>query len=681
MDKHSPYPGDIVEARLEPGEMVINRNAVQAYGKENLEDLNASVPRFQEGALVDPDILRQQNDLKMSLANQYSHGGSVHLDPRERLSLQRSSGAPQSVTAPHLKPIGEPLGVQNAPRSNSAEPEMLGHRRIPNSSQDIKKNWFAKHSIGELKNNPRYGRGVPNRFQGQVTEQEQLGRLFDNKTLAEIAKNHPRALALVKKEYPGVLSEVMLRDKSKDIARKAQLINQQKFNEWKSLERDISYSHALSDEKRIEERRLQSAELNRELYKDEDPIMLKRRQKSELEEYAKARNKSKPEIYTRPKHIKTEKVDIGEQKFGLGESLRSFGRGFHKQLNPDAYKMGGGHINYPDGKQGYLFGSLVGLAGVGAAKKYGPGLMESAQQKIGDIKSAWNAPAGAEQAWTPEDMAGDIADDPNEAADLAAAYGEHQTQVAGQKEMGNLMADSSAGQWGAKTAKGLTDTADLIKEGGQTLLGGALGLAGAAKTGIEGAHKYMGQEGWGGGDSRYKSLGRGVGTGLSTLGTFLQEAASPGYIDQQKMLQSLDLKGLPSEEEKEKVEVEADKLKPKKETDTDVILEESAVDTDWGDVEEVQPGDLGAGNDVVPGEEGAVDASGQPLSKKLLDKLRKSASSWLYPVQEEVTQQRGGYIPYATGGFVSSAGTGSSPYGQSLNNSRRLLNFARRQYG
>ena len=134
----------------------------------------------------------------------------------------------------------------------------------------------------------------------------------------------------------------------------------------------------------------------------------------------------------------------------------------------------------------------------------------------------------------------------------------------------------------------------------------------------------MGQEGWGGGDSRYKSLGRGVGTGLSTLGTFLQEAASPGYIDQQKMLQSLDLKGLPSEEEKEKVEVEADKLKPKKETDTDVILEESAVDTDWGDVEEVQPGDLGAGNDVVPGEEGAVDASGQPLSKKLLDKLRKS---------------------------------------------------------
>ena len=609
MDKHSPYPGDIVEARLEPGEMVINRNAVQAYGKENLEDLNASVPRFQEGAVVDPEVLAQQNSLKMSMANHYKHGGGVAFEGPERESLRRSSGMM------NLKP------------------------------------------------------------------------LFQKKSLEEIVEFNPNAYDLAKKYAPGLIAQTMLKDKANDIARQAQLINQQKFNEWKSLERDVSYSHAVSDSAKMERKRLASAEIMRDLNKQENPFMRKRREKREILEYGKARNKSQPEVYARPKHIKTEKVDMGKQKFGLGESLRSFGRGFHRQLKPDAYKMGGGHINYPDGKQGYLFGSLVGLAGVGAAKKYGPGLLESAQQKVGDMRSAWNAPAGAEQAWTPEDMAGDIADDPNEAADLAAAYEAHKTQVAGQKEMGNLMADSSAGQWGAKTAKGLTDTADLIKEGGQTLLGGALGLAGAAKTGIEGAHKYMGQEGWGGGDSRYKSLGRGVGTGLSTLGTFLQEAASPGYIDQQKMLQSLDLKGLPSEEEKEKVDTEADKLKPKKETDTDVVLEESAVDTDWGDVKETQPGDLGAGNDVVPGEENAVPASGQPLSKTLLDKLRKSASSWLYPIQEEVTQQRGGYIPYATrkqyatGGFVSSASTGSSPYGQSLNNSRRLLNVARRQYG
>ena len=49
MKKNSPYPGDIVDAKLEPGEYVLNRNAVNAVGKENLDKLNNEVePRFDD---------------------------------------------------------------------------------------------------------------------------------------------------------------------------------------------------------------------------------------------------------------------------------------------------------------------------------------------------------------------------------------------------------------------------------------------------------------------------------------------------------------------------------------------------------------------------------------------------------------------------------------------------------
>ena len=46
---NSPLPGDIVDAKLEPGEYVLNRNAVNAVGKENLDRLNnEEAPRFDD---------------------------------------------------------------------------------------------------------------------------------------------------------------------------------------------------------------------------------------------------------------------------------------------------------------------------------------------------------------------------------------------------------------------------------------------------------------------------------------------------------------------------------------------------------------------------------------------------------------------------------------------------------
>ena len=43
----SPLPGDVVDAKLEPGEYVLNRNAVKAIGKEKLDKINNKIaPRF-----------------------------------------------------------------------------------------------------------------------------------------------------------------------------------------------------------------------------------------------------------------------------------------------------------------------------------------------------------------------------------------------------------------------------------------------------------------------------------------------------------------------------------------------------------------------------------------------------------------------------------------------------------
>lgn len=45
----SPYPGDVVDAKLEPGEYVLNRNAVEAIGKKRLDKINNKIkPRFSD---------------------------------------------------------------------------------------------------------------------------------------------------------------------------------------------------------------------------------------------------------------------------------------------------------------------------------------------------------------------------------------------------------------------------------------------------------------------------------------------------------------------------------------------------------------------------------------------------------------------------------------------------------
>ena len=62
-NKYSPYPGDIIPAKLEPGEFVMNRNAVADIGVEKLKAANNASPRYpkemSKGGFMD-EINRQR---------------------------------------------------------------------------------------------------------------------------------------------------------------------------------------------------------------------------------------------------------------------------------------------------------------------------------------------------------------------------------------------------------------------------------------------------------------------------------------------------------------------------------------------------------------------------------------------------------------------------------------------
>ena len=61
--ENSPLPGDVVDAKLEPGEYVLNRNAVKAIGKEQLDKINNVIkPRFSD------KIKKKVRDLPRSIA-------------------------------------------------------------------------------------------------------------------------------------------------------------------------------------------------------------------------------------------------------------------------------------------------------------------------------------------------------------------------------------------------------------------------------------------------------------------------------------------------------------------------------------------------------------------------------------------------------------------------------------
>ena len=74
-NKYNPYPGDIIPARLEPGEFVLNRNAVKAIGKEKLKQVNdEQYPRFATGGEVALRRPARQTNRELEYVGNMSRG-------------------------------------------------------------------------------------------------------------------------------------------------------------------------------------------------------------------------------------------------------------------------------------------------------------------------------------------------------------------------------------------------------------------------------------------------------------------------------------------------------------------------------------------------------------------------------------------------------------------------------
>ena len=102
MNKYSRQPGDSILALLEPGEYVLNRNAVNEIGKENLDDLNyEDAPRFdmsqrgemmmaQTGGMLGEMMGMQSGGSTLSYGGATTETQSLE-DMYERMGIQPTS--------------------------------------------------------------------------------------------------------------------------------------------------------------------------------------------------------------------------------------------------------------------------------------------------------------------------------------------------------------------------------------------------------------------------------------------------------------------------------------------------------------------------------------------------------------------------------------------------------------
>tara|TARA_R100000329_G_scaffold141692_1_gene124673 strand:+ start:1458 stop:2315 length:858 start_codon:yes stop_codon:yes gene_type:complete len=104
MNKYSKEPGDSILAMLEPGEYVLNRNAVNAIGKENLDELNfEELPRFDKRDRGNMDMDMSLLSMAQDVVGMQSGGGTM-FDPETDFS---ATALAQAYGMAGLIPVGE----------------------------------------------------------------------------------------------------------------------------------------------------------------------------------------------------------------------------------------------------------------------------------------------------------------------------------------------------------------------------------------------------------------------------------------------------------------------------------------------------------------------------------------------------------------------------------------------
>ena len=104
MNKYSKEPGDSILAMLEPGEYVLNRNAVNAIGKENLDELNfEELPRFDKRDRGNMDMDMSLLSMAQNVVGMQSGGGTM-FDPETDFS---ATALAEAYGMAGLIPVGE----------------------------------------------------------------------------------------------------------------------------------------------------------------------------------------------------------------------------------------------------------------------------------------------------------------------------------------------------------------------------------------------------------------------------------------------------------------------------------------------------------------------------------------------------------------------------------------------
>lgn len=102
MNKYSRQPGDSILALLEPGEYVLNRNAVNEIGKENLDELNyEDAPRFDMSQRGDEGFQlggMLGDMIGMQSGGPLSYGGATTELPTFGALYEKMNMAPKSGT-------------------------------------------------------------------------------------------------------------------------------------------------------------------------------------------------------------------------------------------------------------------------------------------------------------------------------------------------------------------------------------------------------------------------------------------------------------------------------------------------------------------------------------------------------------------------------------------------------
>jgi len=132
--KYSPYPGDVVDAKLEPGEYVLNRNAVSAIGEDNLNRLNNEIaPRFQNGGMNYGPFKSKRHYEENQRMQQKKAGIDSNIARLRALKIKQMEKERASQPAPGLRmPKEEPWKLSPAQRTTTTPP-----RQNPGSYNEI----------------------------------------------------------------------------------------------------------------------------------------------------------------------------------------------------------------------------------------------------------------------------------------------------------------------------------------------------------------------------------------------------------------------------------------------------------------------------------------------------------------------------------------------------------------